>query len=100
MHWLAPTDSSTPAGARSPPTNPKHHLTYPSTLNNIPIPDAAYGIAPVGILTYSRTGYMSATITATEPAFRPNLTFPFQPTDADADWALVGKHSIGYAGPF
>lgn len=43
---------------------------------------------------------MSATIVATEPEFRPlNLTFPFQPTDSDADWALVGKHSIGYAGP-
>lgn len=76
------------------PTNPS------STLNNVPIPDAAYGEAPVGILTYSRSGYMSATITATEPGLRPNLTFPFQPTDADADWALVGKHSIGYAGPF
>lgn len=42
---------------------------------------------------------MSATITATEPAFRPNLTFPYQPNDTDADWAAVGRHSIGYAGP-
>jgi hypothetical protein len=43
---------------------------------------------------------MSATITATEPSFRPpQLTFPFSPNDTDADWALVGKHSIGYAGP-
>lgn len=42
---------------------------------------------------------MSATITATEPWLRPNLTFPFQPNDTDADWALVGKHGIGYAGP-
>lgn len=66
----------------------------------MPIPDAAYGDAPVGILTYSKSGYMSATITATEPGLRPNLTFPFQVTDSDADWALVGKHSIGYAGPF
>ncbi|OAG07323.1 uncharacterized protein CC84DRAFT_1062805, partial [Paraphaeosphaeria sporulosa] len=71
-----------------------------STLNNVPIPDLAYGEAPVGILTYSKTGYMSATITATEPAFRPNLTFPYQDSDLDSDWALVGKHSIGYAGPF
>ncbi|KAH6643026.1 Lipocalin-like domain-containing protein [Boeremia exigua] len=71
-----------------------------STQNNIPIPDAAYGTAPVGLLTYTRAGYMSATITATEPQLRPNLTFPFQPADAEADWALVGKHSIGYAGPF
>lgn len=43
---------------------------------------------------------MSATITATEPALRPNLTFPFQASDLESDWALVGKHSIGYAGPF
>ncbi|KAJ4988161.1 hypothetical protein SVAN01_06413 [Stagonosporopsis vannaccii] len=71
-----------------------------STLNNVPIPDAAYGAAPVGLLTYTRSGYMSATITATEGALRPNLTFPFQAGDLDADWALVGKHSIGYAGPF
>ncbi|KAF3002434.1 hypothetical protein E8E13_004160 [Curvularia kusanoi] len=75
-------------------------LNTSSTLNNVPIPDDAYGKAPVGLLTYTRSGYMSATITATEPAFRPNLTFPYQVTDSDADWALVGKHSIGYAGPF
>ncbi|KAF3049592.1 hypothetical protein E8E11_009059 [Didymella keratinophila] len=68
-----------------------------STLNNVPIPDAAYGEVPVGILTYSRSGYMNATITATEPSLRPNLTFPFQPNDLDADWALVGKHSIGFS---
>lgn len=43
---------------------------------------------------------MSATITATEPALRPNLTFPFQSTDSDRDWALVGKHGVAYAGPF
>ncbi|KAG9205514.1 hypothetical protein G6514_008156 [Epicoccum nigrum] len=72
-----------------------------STLNNLPIPDLAYGDHPVGLLTYTPTGYMSATITASEPSLRPsNLTFPFQPTDSDADWALVGKHSIGYAGPW
>ncbi|KAJ4357738.1 uncharacterized protein N0V89_002314 [Didymosphaeria variabile] len=71
-----------------------------STLNNVPVPDAAYGEAPVGILTYSKSGYMSATIVATEPAFRPNLTFPYQENDSDADWALIGKHSLGYAGPF
>jgi hypothetical protein len=42
---------------------------------------------------------MSATITATEPEFRPNLTFPYQPNDTDSDWATVGRHSLGYAGP-
>lgn len=43
---------------------------------------------------------MSATISATEPWLRPQeLTFPFTANQSDADWALVGKHSIGYAGP-
>ncbi|KAH6909076.1 Lipocalin-like domain-containing protein [Coprinopsis sp. MPI-PUGE-AT-0042] len=70
-----------------------------SALNGNPIPDEAYGKAPVGLLMYSAEGWMSATITATEPEFRPNLTFPYQPNDTDADWAAVGRHSIGYAGP-
>lgn len=44
---------------------------------------------------------MSATIAATEPGFRPeNLTFPFQASQLDEDWALVGKHTLAYAGPF
>ncbi|KAL6705934.1 hypothetical protein ACN47E_006213 [Coniothyrium glycines] len=71
-----------------------------STLNGVSIPDEPYGEHPVGILIYTASGFMSATITATESNLRPNLTFPFQANDTDADWALVGKHSIGYAGPF
>lgn len=71
-----------------------------SFFQGTPIPDASYGSAPVGLLIYTATGFMSATITATEPEFRPtNLTFPFLPNQTDSDWALVGKHSIGYAGP-
>ena len=70
-----------------------------SAQNGNPIPDLAYGKNPVGVLIYTATGWMSATITATEPEFRPNLTFPYKPNDTDADWAAVGKHSIGYAGP-
>ncbi|KAL5120439.1 hypothetical protein ACEQ8H_001729 [Pleosporales sp. CAS-2024a] len=65
-----------------------------SAHNGIPIPDASYGSAPVGLLVYTSTGWMSATITATEPASRPNLTFPFRATDSDADWAAIGKHSL------
>ena len=110
-------------------------------LNEVPVPDAVYGSAPVGILTYSKSGYMSATITSTDIEDRPaNLTFPFRDGQTDADvcihldywtraswsvrrlehssdltkyiyiilktslltlikWALVGRHSIGYAGP-
>lgn len=48
---------------------------------------------------YTKTGFMSATISATEAEFRPmNLTFPFTDDQSDHDWALAGKHSIGYAG--
>lgn len=76
-------------------------LTISSYFNGELIPDAAYGAAPVGIITYSKSGYMSATISATEPELRPQgLTFPFTPDQSDADWALVGKHSIGYAGQY
>jgi lipocalin-like protein len=76
-------------------------LTTQSTLNGQAIPDRAYGEAPVGILTYSKSGYMSATISATEAELRPlTLSFPFTDDQPESDWALVGKHSIGYAGPF
>lgn len=36
-----------------------------SALNGVPQPDRAYGENPHGIITYSRSGWMSATITAT-----------------------------------
>ncbi|WYZ44961.1 hypothetical protein EsH8_VIII_000277 [Colletotrichum jinshuiense] len=76
-------------------------LNTSATRDGVPIDDPTYGSAPVGILTYSKTGYMSATITSTDVEDRPaNLTFPFEEGQSDADWALVGKHSIGYAGPF
>lgn len=42
---------------------------------------------------------MSATLTATEPEFRPNVTFPYLEGQTDEQWAAVGRHSIGYAGP-
>ncbi|KAM0276709.1 hypothetical protein ACHAQH_006477 [Verticillium albo-atrum] len=76
-------------------------LNTSSTLNGVAIPDQAYGENPIGIITYSRSGYMSATIAATEPELRPqNLTFPFTADQSDADWALVGKHGVAYAGPY
>ena len=74
-------------------------LNTSSTLNNIPVPETTYGKHPVGLLTYTAAGFMSATITATEAAFRPNVSFPYKANETDAEWALVGKHSIGYAGP-
>ncbi|KAI5369445.1 Putative Lipocalin-like domain-containing protein [Septoria linicola] len=72
-----------------------------STLNGVAVPDRAYGKSPVGLLTYTKSGFMSATITATEADFRPsNLTFPYNETDPTEDWALVGQHTLAYAGPW
>lgn len=68
-----------------------------SVLDNgsLVVVDRAYGAAPVGVLTYTTEGYMSANIMATEPEFRPpGLTFPFQDNQSDADWALVGKQYV------
>lgn len=49
----------------------------------------------MGHLTYTPEGYMSATITATEPEWRPlDLTFPAQPNQTDAAWAAVGKQYV------
>ncbi|CAL3968303.1 unnamed protein product [Diplocarpon coronariae] len=70
-----------------------------STRDWVPIPDAVYGEAPVGQLIYTASGFMSATITASEPEFRPAVSFPYKANETDADWATVGRHSIGYAGP-
>ncbi|EMF16921.1 uncharacterized protein SEPMUDRAFT_137655 [Sphaerulina musiva SO2202] len=72
-----------------------------STLNGVPVPDRAYGENPIGLLTYTSSGFMSATIAATEEELRPaNLTFPYNESDPVEDWALVGKHTLAYAGPW
>ena len=80
-------------------TNPLVGLTqarqHSITQNGTALLDEAYGAAPVGHLTYTPEGYMSATITATEPEWRPlDLTFPAQPNQTDAAWAAVGKQSV------
>lgn len=44
---------------------------------------------------------MSATMAATETDWRPKgIRWPPKDTDSDADWLLVGKHAMSYAGPF
>ncbi|KAJ0382526.1 hypothetical protein COL922a_012383 [Colletotrichum nupharicola] len=74
-------------------------LNTSATSNGVPVEDRVYGSNPVGILTYSKSGYVTATITSTDPEDRPaNLTFPYEDSQTDADWAQVGRHSIGYAG--
>lgn len=62
---------------------------------------STWGLRPVGLLTYTRYGYMSANMAATEEDVRPlNIGWPPEDTDSDADWALVGRHAMAYAGPF
>ena len=42
---------------------------------------------------------MSVNMASTQPVWRPaHLHWPPGETDADADWALVGKHAMAYAG--
>lgn len=53
---------------------------------------------------YTPSGYLSVILTAndkTEPDKRPKeLTLPAKSTDSDAQWALVAKYSLAFAGPF
>ncbi|KAI6348605.1 hypothetical protein MCOR25_010764 [Pyricularia grisea] len=76
-------------------------LNTSTTLNGVPVPDEAYGSNPSGQLIYTASGFMSATITSTDPEDRPqSLTFPPAEGQSDADWANVAKHALCYAGPF
>ncbi|KAM7183209.1 Lipocalin-like domain containing protein [Rhypophila sp. PSN 637] len=72
------------------------------TRNGTIQPDGSgWGRNPSGLLTYTRWGYMSANMAATEPDWRPDsIEWPPKATDSDADWLLVGKHAMSYAGPF
>ncbi|KAH8586280.1 Lipocalin-like domain-containing protein [Bisporella sp. PMI_857] len=60
------------------------------------------GDKPIGRIIYTATGYMSANIMTSNHTQRPpNLRYPSNAaSESDADWALVGKHTLAYAGPF
>ncbi|KAF2656172.1 hypothetical protein K491DRAFT_692195 [Lophiostoma macrostomum CBS 122681] len=61
------------------------------------------GANPAGLLMYTPGGYMSASIEATEPAWRPtNISWPTRDNDSvlDSDWASVGRHTLSYAGNY
>lgn len=69
--------------------------------NGTPILDTTGGRHPSGIISYSNNGYVSVLIHATKLEWRPtNLTMLDQDSQFDAEWALIGKHSGAYAGPF
>lgn len=61
------------------------------------------GANPAGLLMYTTGGYMSASIMATEPAWRPyNVSWPTREGDSnlDSDWAMIGRHTLSYAGNY
>ncbi|KAK3682211.1 hypothetical protein B0T22DRAFT_484291 [Podospora appendiculata] len=60
-----------------------------------------WGTSLHGMISYSASGYVSALLTTNDARFLPrNLTFPYQEGQPDSEWALVGKHTLAYAGPF
>ncbi|KAF2191186.1 hypothetical protein K469DRAFT_808332 [Zopfia rhizophila CBS 207.26] len=72
-----------------------------TTQNGLPYPDPSLRDNPSGVLTYTTTGHVSANLASSNPAYRPNLPFPAPANDVHlAEWALVGKHTLSYAGPF
>ena len=76
-------------------------MPYTSWRNGTLVSNNAWDAAPVGLLTYTRYGYMSANMAATEEAVRPKtVRWPPQDTDPVEDWALVRSHAMSYAGHF
>ncbi|KAH8699426.1 hypothetical protein GQ44DRAFT_718148 [Phaeosphaeriaceae sp. PMI808] len=56
------------------------------------------------MIEYTESGYITVILTAndtTQSEVRPKeLTLPAKPGDSDAHWALVGKYSFAFGGPF
>jgi hypothetical protein len=70
-------------------------------LNGTVLPNNHWGLNPVGLITYTRYGYMSANLVTTEGANRSlSINWPPRDGDPDADWALAGKGALSYAGLF
>jgi hypothetical protein len=76
-------------------------LNITTTQNGNLVPDSTYGAVPAGVLEYTSTGYMSTILTATAPDLRPQgLTIPAEPDQSNTSWAIIGQHTLAYAGPF
>ncbi|KAI2466049.1 hypothetical protein F4781DRAFT_368828 [Annulohypoxylon bovei var. microspora] len=61
--------------------------------------EPALGRFPVGMLTYNPT-WMSATFMSSRPDDRPPEIDTDTLAGPDAEWALIGKHTMAYAGPW
>lgn len=58
-----------------------------------------WGTGAIGLITYTADGYMAATLATSDPDLLPkNVTSPPQTGQTDQDWALVGRHTLSYAG--
>lgn len=76
-------------------------LSIVRTKDDMTIADVTYGEHPAGVISYTPTGFMSAVLTASDSKLRPQeLTLPARESQTIEDWAEVGKHTLGYAGPF
>ncbi|KAI1376550.1 Lipocalin-like domain-containing protein [Hypoxylon crocopeplum] len=63
--------------------------------------DPTLGRNPVGMLTYDSAGYMSANFMSSRTDDRPADIDTAKPEyGSDAEWALIGKHILAYAGPW
>ncbi|KAI1390774.1 Lipocalin-like domain-containing protein [Hypoxylon trugodes] len=63
--------------------------------------EASLGRYPVGLLNYNAQGFMSANFMSARPEDRP----PGVDTEkieigTDAEWSLIGKHTLSYSGPW
>ncbi|KAI0156605.1 hypothetical protein GGR57DRAFT_501657 [Xylariaceae sp. FL1272] len=79
------------------------NATLTNTTSGALIPEW-HSVYPSGQASYTGAGYNTFIITAndiTQASVRPRqLMLPAKPCDPDSEWALVGKYSLGAAGPF
>jgi hypothetical protein len=64
--------------------------------------ETPYGKNGTGQILYHSSGYMAVAAQSNDLEHRPqHLTFPpTNDTNSDAEWAVIPKHVMGYAGPF
>ncbi|KAI1761414.1 Lipocalin-like domain-containing protein [Hypoxylon sp. FL1150] len=63
--------------------------------------DPGLGASPTGMLSYNAAGWMAANFMSGRPEDRPdNVDSAALDVGTDAEWALIGKHTISYSGPW
>ncbi|KAK3998189.1 hypothetical protein QBC44DRAFT_805 [Cladorrhinum sp. PSN332] len=60
-----------------------------------------WGTGIDGVISYSPTGWVTTTMRSNDPTLLPqNLAYPPQEGQLDSDWAMIGRSSLAYAGPY